>query len=50
MFLHFKLKSLKNYIIILYDFGKQTGEIVLLERPQSVPKKFICFDGERLKS
>ena len=38
MILQFRLKSLKNFKTIMYDF-KNSDHVVLLQRPQFVPQK-----------
>ena len=43
MILRFRLNCLANFITILYLFKNHSGQVILLEKPQFIPQKFICL-------
>ena len=49
MILQCWLNILEKFITILYDFEKDSGQVVSLERPQLVQQEVYLFKGKEIK-
>ena len=43
MILQFRFTSLDNFVTILHESEERSGQVILLNRPQFLPQKFICL-------